>query len=160
MTAAPDPLLTSARAVLRTTHDDMRRSIEGLPPNALNWRPAADTNSIAVLANHSLASTITWLSVALAEPLPDRDRPAEFEHTARDADQLLAFLDDAFQRCLALADKSRIVDWSAVRKHWDSNVEHDILAAWALVHALEHIREHEGQMSLTRQLWEQSARSS
>jgi len=29
----------------------------------------------------------------------------------------------------------------------------DAPAAWALLHALEHLREHVGQMLLTRQLW-------
>jgi hypothetical protein len=32
-----------------------------------------------------------------------------------------------------------------------------VLAGWALLHALEHLREHEGQMFLTRQLWDQRA---
>jgi hypothetical protein len=31
-------------------------------------------------------------------------------------------------------------------------------AAWALMHALEHLREHLGHMALTRQLWEQGNR--
>jgi hypothetical protein len=30
-----------------------------------------------------------------------------------------------------------------------------VSAAWALLHALEHLREHEGQLFLTRQLWDQ-----
>ena len=153
-----DPLLTSARAVLRTTHEDMRRSIEGLSPDALNWRPAPqDTNSIAVLAHHSLKSTITWLSVTVDEPRPDRHRDSEFDFTTTGADELLAFLDESFERCLALVDKSRTVDWSALRRHWNPDQGPKVFAAWALVHALEHLREHEGQMSLTRQLWEQSA---
>jgi hypothetical protein len=156
MTAAHDPLLTSARAVLRTTHEDMRHSIEGLSAEALNWRPAPDeTNSIAVLANHSLESTITWLSVAVDGPLPERDRPVEFEYVTAGADELLAFLDESFERCLGLVDKSRSVDWSALRRHWKPDEGPEVFAAWALLHALEHLREHEGQMSLTRQLWEQ-----
>jgi hypothetical protein len=160
MTTPPDPLLTSARAVLRTTRDDMRASIEGLPADALNWRPAPDdTNSIAVLANHALTSTITWLSVAVDEPLPDRDRDSEFEFKASGPGELLAFLDQAVDRCLHLTDKSRTVDWSALRHHWNPDQGPQVFAAWALIHALEHLREHEGQMSLTRQLWEQRSPS-
>ena len=154
----PDPILTSARDLLRRARDDMRAAIDGLPPDALNWRPAGDdTNSIAVLVNHSLTSTREWLSVAVAAPLPARDRPTEFEFTARDPAELLAFVDGMFDECLGLVDEERTVDWGALRKHWDSGRNIELFPAWALLHALEHLREHLGQMSLTRQLWEAQA---
>ena len=155
----PDPLLTSARAVLRAARDDMRAAIDGLPTDALNWRPTPeDTNSIAVLAIHSLTSTRHWLSVAVDEPLPSRDRDAEFEATARDSKALLTSVDDTFDTCLALVDKSRTVDWSSLRAAPPSPGDAEtrqVFAAWALLHALEHLREHVGQLSLTRQLWQQ-----
>ena len=151
----PDPLLTSARDALRRAREDMRVAIDGLPSEALNWRPAGDdTNSIAAMANHALRSTRHWLCVAVGEPLPKRDRPTEFEHAARDGGELLAFVDATFEDCLTLVDKSREVDWGALRKHWDAGRDIELFAAWALLHALEHLREHVGQMSLTRQLWE------
>ena len=152
----PDPILTSARDILRRARDDIHAAIEGLPTDALNWRPTPeDTNSIAVLAIHSLTSTRTWLSVAVDEPLPSRDRDAEFEATARKPAELLHFVDSATAVCLDLIDEDRAVDWSALRSHWDDEQETKLFAAWALLHALEHLREHVGQISLTRQLWEQ-----
>jgi len=154
----PDPFLTSAREVIRRSHGDMRAAIEGLPADALNWRPAGDdTNSIAVLATHSLTSTRWWLSVAVDEPPPERDRDSEFEASARDAGELLALVDGLFEECLSLVDKSRSVDWSALRSQGDPDTDIHLFAAWALLHALEHLREHVGQMSLTRQLWEARA---
>ncbi|MDO8611412.1 MAG: DinB family protein [Dehalococcoidia bacterium] len=152
----PDPFLTSARDLLRRARDDTRAAIEGLPPDALNWRPAGDdTNSIAVLVTHSLTSTRWWLSVAVDEPPPERDRDSEFEASARDAGELLALVDGLFEECLSLVDKSRSVDWSALRSQGDPGRDTPLFAAWALLHALEHLREHVGQMSLTRQMWEQ-----
>ena len=151
----PDPILTSARDLLRRARDDMRAAIDGLPPDALNWRPAGDdTNSIAAMANHAVTSARTWLSVAVEAPLPDRDRPTEFDFTARDSGDLLAFVDGLFEDCLSLIDSSRTVNWAALRKHWDPGRDIELFPAWALLHALEHLREHVGQMSLTRQLWE------
>jgi len=151
----PDPFLTSARDLLRRARDDMRAAIDGLSPDALNWRPAGDdTNSIAAMANHAVTSARTWLSVAVEAPLPDRDRPTEFDFTARDSGDLLAFVDGLFEDCLSLIDSSRTVDWAALRKHWDPGRDIELFPAWALLHALEHLREHVGQMSLTRQLWE------
>ena len=154
----PDPLLTSARDALRRAREDMRVAIDGLPSEALNWRPAGDgTNSIAVLATHSLTSTREWLSVAVDEPPPERDRDSEFEASARDAGELLAFVDRMFEECLSLVDKSREVDWAALRKHWDPGRDIELFPAWALLHALGHLREHVGQMALTGQLWEARA---
>ena len=154
----PDPFLTSARDLLRRARDDMRAAIDDRPPDALNWRPAGDgTNSIAVLATHSLASTREWLSVAVDEPPPERDRDSEFEVSARDAGELLALTDGLFEDCLSLVDKSRTVDWAALRSQWDPDTGVQLLAAWALLHALGHLREHVGQMALTRQLWEARA---
>ena len=152
----PDPILTSARDLLRRARDDLRAAIEGLPPDALNWRPAADgTNSIAAMANHAVTSARTWLSVAVAAPLPDRDRPTEFQFEAASATDLLAFTDGLFEECLSLIDSSRTVDWAALRQHWDPGREIELFPAWALLHALEHLREHAGQIFLTRRLWEQ-----
>ena len=154
----PDPFLTSARDLLRRARDDVRAAIEGLPPDALNWRPAGpDTNSIAAMANHALRSTRHWLCVAVGEPLPKRDRPTEFEHAARDGGELLAFVDATFEDCLTLAGKSRTVDWCALRSQWDPDTGIQLFAAWALLHAVQHLREHVGQMALTRQLWEARA---
>ena len=151
----PDPILTSARDLLRRNRDDMRAAVDGLPPDALNWRPAGDdTNSIAAMANHAVTSARTWLSVAVEAPLPDRDRPTEFDYAARDSGELLALVDGMFEECLALVDKSREVDWGALRRHWDATRDIELFAAWALLHAVEHLREHVGQISLTRQLWE------
>ena len=156
-----DPILAAAREVLELAFTEMRGCIEGGSPDALNWRPGGDdTNSLAVLAVHSLGSTRSWLSVALGAPRPDRDRDAEFATNARDAASLLAHFDQVAGDCTALVAGAANIDWSALvtthaRPGGDAKTE--VLASWALIHALEHLREHEGQMFLTRQLWDQRA---
>src|SRR3972149_6167497 len=132
----PDPLPPPPRAPPRRARDDMRAAIDGLPPDALNWRPAGDdTNSIAAMANHAVTSARTWLSVAVDAPLPDRDRPTEFQFEAASATELLAFVDGLFEECLSLIDSSRTVDWAAMRHHWDPGRDIELFPAWALPHA-------------------------
>src|SRR5438874_4785460 len=151
-----DPILIAAQHILKTAVVDMRGSIEGATSDALNWRPAADdTNSIAVLAVHSLTSTRSWFSVAVGAPLPERDRPSEFRASTSGADDLIAFVQGMQRDCAKLLDEAQNVDWSAVRAtHARPNdASERVSAAWALMHGLEHLREHTGQMLLTRQLF-------
>lgn len=148
-----DPFVASARYVLKQSVEDLRRSLDGLEADALNWRPAADTVSIAVLAVHVLSSTRWWLSVATGVDLPDRDRDSEFVASAASGDSLRAWFEDMARQCDALLDTREPIDWSAQRRP-DPDDAQEASAAFALLHALQHLREHEGQMSLTRQLWE------
>jgi uncharacterized damage-inducible protein DinB len=158
---APDPLLAAGNATVRRTLAEMRQTVADFPPEALNWKPAGDgTNSVAVLATHSLHSTRSWLCTALGEPLPDRDRDAEFRVAEDDPGALVSFFDDIASQCSALLASPREVDWAAIRRTHtrpDASDEIQVPAAWALLHAIEHLREHLGQMQLTRQLCDQKA---
>jgi uncharacterized damage-inducible protein DinB len=154
----PDPLLAAGAATVRRTFADMRQTIAEFPPEALNWKPAGDeTNSVAVLTTHSLHSTRSWLCTALGEKLPDRDRDSEFRVAEENPEKLLALFDDMASQCNGLFDQPREVDWAAIRRTHtrpDASDAIQVPAAWALLHAIEHLREHLGQMQLTRQLWD------
>jgi uncharacterized damage-inducible protein DinB len=157
-----DPIIVGARENLATALGDMRPAIEGASPYALNWQPAGDgTNSIAVLAVHVMNSTRMWLSVATGAPLPDRDRDSEFFVTTKDAASLLAFVDSFARDCDALLTSAGQVDWTAMRQTHPRprpGASEMVTGAYALVHALGHLREHVGQMMLTRQLWDAQAK--
>jgi uncharacterized damage-inducible protein DinB len=148
-----DAFTASARHLLDQAVEDMGRSLDGLSADALNWRPAGDdTNTIAALATHVMSSTRWWLSAAMGAPRPDRDRDSEFRASSQDSVALRAWVDDMAGQCGALLDAERQVDWGAMLKPDPDGPE--LPAAWALLHAMQHLREHEGQMSLTRQLWD------
>ncbi len=154
-----DPITPSARFVLKQSLEELRAAVEGVPAEALNWRPAgAETNSIAVLATHALSSTLSWLSVAVgAGELPERDRSSEFLVAEDDPGALLRLVDEMSEECRASLRDAGEVDWAAMRGigalAWDSDVD-EVPAAWALLHALEHLGQHVAHSSLTRQLWE------
>jgi hypothetical protein len=152
-----DSLLTSARFVVRQDLADLRSGVDGLPGAALDWKPAgADTNSVAVLVTHVLSSTRWWLSVAVGAPLPARVRDEEFRARAGDTGALLAWLDGMASEIEGVLKAAGDVDWSATRQTLDrpGDGPTEVPAAWALLHATGHLREHVGHVGLTRQLWE------
>ena len=156
--ATPDPMLSSASYVLKDSLGELRRGVDGLPDEALNWKPAGDdTNSVAVLVTHVLHSTRSWISTAVAAPLPDRDRDSEFRVTGNKTADLLELLDDFGALILALLNESGQIDWAANRKtHMrpDPSLPDYVPASFALLHAIEHFGQHVAHVNLTRQLWD------
>ncbi|HUF54529.1 MAG TPA: DinB family protein [Dehalococcoidia bacterium] len=159
----PDAITPSASYVLKQSLEELRAAIEGVPAEALNWKPGGDeTNSIAVLATHVMHSTRSWLSVAVGAELPERDRASEFRVTEDDPGALLRLVDEMSEECRGRLRDAGEVDWSAVRKTHarPGDAPETVPAAFALLHALEHLGQHVAHCSLTRQLWEeQGARS-
>jgi uncharacterized protein DUF664 len=156
-----DPTIQAARQILGEQLDGMRRALDGLTVEGLRWRPAGeDTNPIDVLVVHAMHSTRWWLSAATGGDMPDRDRPSEFRAEATDADDLRAFFEEFAAACDALLDGAAPFDAGAERtasltsRGGRSGSSETVTAAWALLHALEHLREHVAHASLTRQLWE------
>ncbi len=158
MSDQTDPILVAARAIFDEALEALGGSLTDARSEALNWRPAGeDTNSLAVLGVHAMHSTRSWLSVAMGAELPARDRDSEFLAKADDAAALREVIDQIGGECRALLELPAPADWGVMRKtharpspDWPTEVS----AAWALLHALEHLREHAGQMLLTRQLFE------
>ena len=147
-----DPTIEAARELFDEAFGQIRDAIEGLSAEALAWRPPAeDTNPITVLATHGLHSTRWWLTIARGAPLPDRDRPSEFVAETGSAEELLSFADRMVADCRARLDPAEPFDAGAERSVPD---DEPVTSAWALLHALEHLREHVAQAQLTRQLWE------
>ena len=131
----------------------MRAAISGTSADGLNRRPAGDdTNPVAVLVVHAVNSTRWWLSMALGVPLPERDRPSEFLTTVSSADELLGVFDPIAADCRALLDADARFDAGAIRE--DPREGEQVTAIWALIHAVEHLREHVAHAELTRQVFE------
>jgi hypothetical protein len=147
----PDPMIVAARELFEEELAELREAVDGVPAEALAWRPPAeDSNTLTILATHGMHSTRWWLTVARGAPLPDRDRPSEFVAEAADVDELLAFVDALAKDCLARLDPEEPFDAGAERKLPDDD---PVTSAYALLHAMEHLREHVAQAQLTRQLW-------
>ena len=153
MTSVSDPVIDAARAILADGLDELRRATADLSTEDLNRRPAGgETNPLAVIATHALASTRSWLSLATGAPLPPRDRPAEFRAVADDG--FASWIDARISECLDLLNEG--VTFDPAREGtapWRSQgADEPVTAAWALLHALSHLNEHVGHAHLTRDL--------
>lgn len=150
-----DPTILAARDILSDSLAEFRKALEGCSSDDLNRRPAGgQTNGLAVLATHAMGSTRSWLSLAVGAPLPDRDRDAEFEVLADDPVAFMATFDAAAAACRALLDTEAPFEPGRTgTAPWQTyGSEEPVSAAWALLHALEHLREHVGHAQLTRQI--------
>lgn len=146
-----DVITVSAKALLAEAARDMRAAVDGASAEALNRRPGGDdTNAMAVLAVHAMHSTRWWLSVSTGAPLPARVRDEEFVASAPDATWLLSFVEQMGADCVRLLEDMETPDWAAVVRP-DADGQ-ELTRGWALLHAMTHLREHTGQIMLTRQL--------
>jgi hypothetical protein len=142
------------KTILSEHHQDMRQIIDGLDADGLNWVPGPETNSIAVLITHSLGAEHSLITTALADPI-DRDRDAECRARASSAEELAALIDRVDGIVPGLIDRLTADDLEAERSRPNDRLGRTKPGIWWLLHAVEHNREHIGQMFLTRQMYEQ-----
>ena len=155
MSATIDALQTAVNQILDRQLDEWRDVVTGLDAEALNWKPGEETNSISALVAHSMDATRYHLANALGITL-DRNREEKFDHEAASSGDLLALIDatetdmrDYVSRLtedVLPVEHTRPSSFSGTRTH---------NGAYFLFHALQHNREHIGQATLTRQIYEQ-----
>ena len=137
---------------LETLHTDIGRVIGGLSSDALDWSPGPEMNSLAVLATHIAGSERYWVGEVAGGDPAHRNRPAEFQAQSLDEAALATRLDASLAHTRATLEQLTLPDLEIRRQALDRG---EVTAAWAILHSLQHIALHVGQMQLTRQLWEQ-----
>ena len=131
-------------------------ALEGLPAEALNWRPLEgdeSTNSLAATLTHLAGSTRYWVGEVAGGQPAHRDREAEFRANATSAAELVALLGQAVEvsrQTLSSLPPAQLDETVTAR-------DRTVSKRWAVLHALEHAAVHVGHMQLTRQLWEAQA---
>jgi len=138
-------------------HRDIQQTLDELPPEAIDWVPAPDMNSLSVLIMHSIGSERYYIGDVCLGDLSFRDRSAEFRVKGVDAAALKKRLTD-----LAAYEKSAFEQLHVSELGQERVAPKDgrtFTVAWALNHALEHTAIHVGHIQILKQMWQLKAQS-
>ncbi len=138
--------------------DDLRNQVkgllEGLPQEALDWRPIGGegelaTNSLAVIVTHLAGSETFWSSEMIGGKEINRDRDSEFKTKATSVSELKRRIDKSGR--LAHEILSSLTEKQLEEKRtWR---QRSINVRCCILHLITHFAQHIGHMQLTRQLW-------
>ena len=139
--------------------DDLRSQVitllEGLPAEALNWRPIESeqdhvTNTLAVMTAHIAGAEHYWAAEVVAEDPATRIREEEFEVKASDSAELIELLNKTGRETRQMIENLSAEALESSRRAGDRTVA----VRWALLHIIDHTALHLGHMQLTLQLWQ------
>lgn len=134
-------------------HNEIKKAIEGLSVEALDWVPAGNTNSINVLVTHLCAAERFWAADIATGGTSGRVRSEEFEVDGLNEADLVSMLDETLR---ALNDAFETLTLGGLQTMVHSpQHDMDVTAGWAILHAMEHTAQHVGHIQLTVQLWEE-----
>ena len=142
---------------LRGLHDGFKAELNSLPPAALDWSPGEGMNSPAVLTAHTAGAARYIIGEVVGGEPAQRIRDAEFQTAALDHAELIGRLDGALAQHERVLSQLQLTDLEAARFSAKHNREVSVM--WALSHVLDHTAVHLGHLQITRQLWEQQAKS-
>ena len=133
-------------------HDEIKKELDRLPEEALDWSPADDMNSMAVLIAHLAGAARYWVcDVALAKE-SDRVRSQEFETKNRSKADLITLLDDNLTEISDVVAQMNIGDLETIR--YSTNFKEELSVSMCLLHAMEHTATHVGHIQMMRHYWE------
>src|SRR5262245_27330153 len=101
---------TSYLDLLQDCHNGILQAIEDLPPEALDWVPGEDMNSVTVLVFHVTGSVRFWIGDVAAQEPSNRDRDAEFRANDVGMDVLEKRLEDNLEYARTALEKMSLSD--------------------------------------------------
>jgi uncharacterized damage-inducible protein DinB len=135
-------------------HEEMEKAIAGLPPQALDWSPGPEMNSMAVLVVHTAGAERYWIGDVIGQDPSGRVRAQEFETAGLTETALREKLQAVLAHSQGVLAVLSLDDLARPRRSLRDGRE--VTAGWALAHTLEHTAVHTGHIQLMRQLWEQT----
>lgn len=134
--------------------DQVKSLLEGLPQEALDWRPIEGegelaTNSLTAMAVHLAGSETYWMKEVIGGKKIVRDRDAEFVTKGLSVSELQAKIGASGKLAMEILPRLTEKHLEEGRKWRDRPVS----VRWCILHLIEHYALHLGHMQLTRQLW-------
>jgi uncharacterized damage-inducible protein DinB len=152
-----EPFFADYLERLQIMQGEFVRAFADLPAEALDWVPGADMNSLCVLVVHTTGATRFWIGdAALGDP-SNRVRAEEFAASGLSHDALQARFTVLEAYVRAALEPLTLADLAATHVINREGKDTEIVAGWALLHAITHLSFHLGHAQITRQLWEQRA---
>ena len=136
---------------LQELHDDVAKTIEGLPLETLDWSPKTGVNSITVLIVHLTGSQRFLFGEVIGGQDTHRDREAEFLAKGLTPAELIQRLNDSLQYIEVVLEGLTLADLE--RKCMFRTRE--VTVGWVLGHSLKHTATHLGHIQVMHDLWEQ-----
>jgi uncharacterized damage-inducible protein DinB len=139
---------------LEELRDQVKSLLEGLPQEALDWRPIEGedelaTNSLTAMVVHLAGSETFWMKEIIGGKKIVRDREAEFAAKGFSLSELRAKIEATAKVTAETLSALTEKQLEELRK-WR---ERSVSVRWCILHVIEHIAQHLGHMQLTRQLW-------
>ena len=131
-------------------HNEIQNKLKDLPPDALDWSPTADMNSINALVVHTVGAQRFMIGEVVAGDPAHRDRDAEFKVRGLEKNELIRRLNNSF-KSIKTALETMSVDSLAETRDFRGKTR---TVAWIFGHALKHTATHMGHIQLMRQFWE------
>ena len=147
-------------AYLDETWTSLLAAVKDVDDALFHWNPGPEFNSVAMLLRHLAGSERWWIGEALGGILSHRVRDAEFRHDTPQREDVLRSVEEA--RAL-----TRRVLSSLTMQDLDAETAATVTTGtpprrptklWALLHYLEHLGYHNGQVRLLLKLGRASLR--
>lgn len=150
-------MLAEAASYLERIEDlrgQVRGLVEGLPAEALNWRPVEGVedhamNSLAVLAAHVAGAEQYWVHEVIGGRPKERVREEEFKTVAEGSEMLVEKLDWVGKISREVLGEIMEDDLEGTKQAGERTVP----VRWAILHVIDHTSLHLGHMQITYQLW-------
>jgi hypothetical protein len=136
-------------------HGDIQRDLDALPPQALDWKPGPEMNSISVIIVHLTGAERFLVGDVVMQESSNRDREAEFRIAGMSKADLIQRINDTEVYLRAAFERLNLSDLETERIH--PRHGNQVSVSWAILHALEHTATHVGHINLTVQLWHQNS---
>jgi hypothetical protein len=134
-------------------HREIENDLDVLPPEALDWKPGAEMNSVSVIIVHVTGAERFLIGDVIMSDPSNRNREAEFRVEGMGKSDLVQRLTATESYIKGAFEKLSLTDLETMRTH--PRHGNQVSVAWAILHALEHTATHVGHIQLTVQFWKQ-----